>query len=125
MKVLKLSAVAAFAAAFTLSLITPTQSVSSQSGPAEAPAGFDNQTNGFVTQAQFDADRAAFDAVEEVAGAHGVPAAAVALAWLAAQPTVVSPIASARNVDQLADLLPMQDLRLSDDERQLLTDASA
>jgi aryl-alcohol dehydrogenase-like predicted oxidoreductase len=64
-------------------------------------------------------------ALQQVAEAHGVTGAAVALRWLADQPTVVSPIASGRSVDQLADLLPMQDLRLTDDERQLLTDASS
>jgi aryl-alcohol dehydrogenase-like predicted oxidoreductase len=60
------------------------------------------------------------DAVEEVAGAHGVPPAAVALAWLRDQPTVASPIASARTPEQLADLVPMVDLVLSDDERSRL-----
>jgi aryl-alcohol dehydrogenase-like predicted oxidoreductase len=64
-------------------------------------------------------------ALEEVARAHGVPGAAVALRWLADQPTVTAPIASGRDVEQLAQLLPMQDLRLADDELQLLTDASA
>jgi aryl-alcohol dehydrogenase-like predicted oxidoreductase len=64
-------------------------------------------------------------ALEEVARAHGVTGAAVALRWLADQPTVTAPIASGRDVDQLADLLPMQDLVLTDDELKLLTDASA
>ncbi|MGY2067920.1 aldo/keto reductase [Blastococcus sp. SYSU DS0619] len=64
-------------------------------------------------------------ALAEVADGRGVPMAAVALRWLADQPAVVAPIASARTVDQLADLLPMQDLVLADDERQRLTDASA
>jgi aryl-alcohol dehydrogenase-like predicted oxidoreductase len=64
-------------------------------------------------------------ALRTVADAHGVSMAAVALRWLADQPTVVSPIASGRTVEQLADLLPMQDLVLTDDELQLLTDASA
>ena len=50
---------------------------------------------------------------------------AVALRWLADQPTVVAPIASARSVEQLAELLPMQDLVLADEERQRITDASA
>jgi aryl-alcohol dehydrogenase-like predicted oxidoreductase len=63
-------------------------------------------------------------ALEEVAGAHDVPVAAVALRWLADQPTVVAPIASGRSVDQLADLLPMQDLELAEDELQALTEAS-
>ena len=48
-----------------------------------------------------------------------------ALAWLAAQPTVVAPIASARNTAQLADLLPVLDLKLTDDEVRLLAHVSA
>ena len=64
-------------------------------------------------------------ALQEVADAHGVTGAAVTLRWLADQPTVTAPIASGRSVDQLADLLPMQDLVLTDDERRHLTDASA
>ena len=64
-------------------------------------------------------------ALAEVADGYGVPMAAVALRWLADQPAVVAPIASGRTVEQLADLLPMQDLVLGDDERQRLTDASA
>jgi aryl-alcohol dehydrogenase-like predicted oxidoreductase len=64
-------------------------------------------------------------ALRRVADAHGVTGAAVALRWLADQPTVVSPIASGRSVEQLADLLPMQDLVLADDELKLLDDASA
>ena len=43
--------------------------------------------------------------LDTVAAAHGASVAAVALAWLAAQPTVAAPIASARTVDQVAPLL--------------------
>jgi aryl-alcohol dehydrogenase-like predicted oxidoreductase len=64
-------------------------------------------------------------ALDEVAGAHGLPVAAVALRWLADQETVVAPLASARTVEQLADLLHMQDLVLTDEQRQRLTDASS
>jgi aryl-alcohol dehydrogenase-like predicted oxidoreductase len=64
-------------------------------------------------------------ALEQVAQEQQVPLPAVALRWLADQPTVVSPIASGRSVEQLADLLPMQDLVLTDEQRRLLTDASA
>ena len=49
----------------------------------------------------------------------------VALRWLADQPTATAPIAGGRDVDQLADLLPMQDLVLTDDERAALDAASA
>ena len=37
----------------------------------EAPAGFDNLTNGFESQAQFDLDRANFDSREEIADGLG------------------------------------------------------
>ncbi|HEX5908910.1 MAG TPA: aldo/keto reductase [Thermoleophilaceae bacterium] len=68
---------------------------------------------------------AVLEALDEVAGAHGVPPAAVALAWLAAQDTVLSPIASARTTEQLDDLLAFVGLELSGDELDRLTAASA
>lgn len=64
-------------------------------------------------------------ALDEVARAHGAPVATVALAWLAAQPTVTAPIASARTVDQLPALLGVAGLRLTDGELTKLTQASA
>ena len=49
--------------------------------------------------------------------------AAVALAWLLAQPTVTAPIASARTPEQLAELLPMAGLELAAGEVERLTAA--
>src|SRR5262245_12889257 len=43
----------------------------SQSGAPEAPAGFDNLTNGHISQADFDAFRATFEEEEEVADGLG------------------------------------------------------
>ena len=63
-------------------------------------------------------------ALDEVAGAHHTTVAAVALAWLLAQPTVVAPIASARTTTQLADILPFVELRLSKEELRKLSAAS-
>ncbi|WP_309229380.1 aldo/keto reductase [Blastococcus sp. TML/M2B] len=60
-----------------------------------------------------------------IAREQGVPVPAVALRWLADQPTVVAPIASGRTVEQLADLLPMRDLVLDDAQRAALDEASA
>jgi CxxC motif-containing protein (DUF1111 family) len=58
-------AISGFIGAFTLAL-------EGQSAPAtEAPAGFDNRTNGFTTQAQFDADRATFEERDEIADGLG------------------------------------------------------
>jgi aryl-alcohol dehydrogenase-like predicted oxidoreductase len=72
-----------------------------------------------------DRGRAVLAVLDEIAAGHEVPVAAVALAWLAAQPTVVAPIASARTPAQLADLLPVLDLKLTDDEVRLLSHVSA
>ena len=63
-------------------------------------------------------------ALDDVAAAHRTTLPAVALAWLAAQPTVATPIAGARNPAQLADLLPFLTLRLAPDELALLDRAS-
>jgi aryl-alcohol dehydrogenase-like predicted oxidoreductase len=62
-------------------------------------------------------------ALDEIAAARGTTQAAVALAWLLAQPTVVAPIASARNVAQLEELLPFTSLELSADELERLSRA--
>ncbi|RPF34617.1 aldo/keto reductase [Streptomyces sp. TLI_185] len=64
-------------------------------------------------------------ALDEIAQAHDAPVAAVALAWLAAQPTVAAPIASARTVEQLPALLAVGELTLTDAEVARLTEASA
>ena len=63
--------------------------------------------------------------LDEVAAAHDVSTASVALAWLAAQPTVAAPIASARTPEQLSDLLQVADLKLSKSELQRLSEVSA
>ncbi|MEU3732842.1 aldo/keto reductase [Streptomyces sp. NPDC033538] len=64
-------------------------------------------------------------ALDEIAEAHDAPVATVALAWLAAQPTVTAPIASARTVEQLPALLGVAELSLTEDEVGRLTQASA
>jgi len=52
-------------------------------------------------------------ALDSIAAAHGVAPASVAVAWLREQPTVLAPIASARNTDQLSPLLDAISLTLS------------
>ncbi|MEU0743869.1 aldo/keto reductase [Streptomyces sp. NPDC006134] len=64
-------------------------------------------------------------ALDEIAQAHDAPMATVALAWLAAQPTVAAPIASARTVEQLPALLGVAELTLTEAELGRLTEASA
>jgi aryl-alcohol dehydrogenase-like predicted oxidoreductase len=60
-------------------------------------------------------------ALDEIAAAHETEVAAVALAWLRAQPTVLAPIASARNAEQLAPLIASVSLELTDDELSRLS----
>jgi aryl-alcohol dehydrogenase-like predicted oxidoreductase len=64
---------------------------------------------------------AVLDALREIAGAHGVTPAAVALAWLGLQPTVLAPIASATSPAQLAELMPSATLELSAAEIERLS----
>jgi len=60
-------------------------------------------------------------ALDEIAAAHDTEVAAVALAWLREQATVLAPIASARTVEQLQPLIASVSLTLSDDELARLT----
>lgn len=71
-----------------------------------------------------DAGLRIIDALEEIGDAHGASIAATSLAWLRAQPTVVAPIASARTVQQVPDLLAGARLELSTDEVQHLSRVS-
>lgn len=63
-------------------------------------------------------------ALDDVAAHHGVSVTAVSLAWLAAQRTVAAPIASARTVQQLADLLEAGRVRLTAQDVALLSAAT-
>jgi aryl-alcohol dehydrogenase-like predicted oxidoreductase len=56
---------------------------------------------------------AALGALDEIAASHHTTVAAVALAWLLAQPRVVAPIASARTTEQLDQILPAATLKLT------------
>ena len=62
-------------------------------------------------------------AMDSIAKAHNAPLAAIALAWLRAQPTVSVPIASARTVAQVEEL--MQVIELTPDEVATLSAVSA
>ena len=53
---------------------------------------------------------AILNALTEIAKAENTTIAAAALGWLRAQPGVVTPIASARTVEQLAEILPVVEL---------------
>jgi aryl-alcohol dehydrogenase-like predicted oxidoreductase len=67
--------------------------------------------------------RALLDALDSVARAHDTRPAAVAVAWLAAQPGVLSPIVSARTAAQLEEALRGRDVDLTAAELRQLIDA--
>jgi aryl-alcohol dehydrogenase-like predicted oxidoreductase len=64
-------------------------------------------------------------ALDTVAAETGATLAQISLAWLAAQPGVTAPIASATSVAQLEELLPAMDLALSADQLERLDTAGA
>ena len=64
-------------------------------------------------------------ALDDVAAEAGASQAQVALAWLAAQPGVTAPIASANRVSQLEDLLGAMELDLGADQIDRLSRAAA
>lgn len=68
--------------------------------------------------------RGVLAALDDVAAAHGASVATIALAWLAAQPTITAPIASARTLEQLPDLLASVTVELTSDELEALDGAS-
>ena len=68
---------------------------------------------------------AILDVLEEISKAKGVPIAQVALAWLFAQETIVSPIIGANSVQQLEEIIGAVDISLTPDEMKRLTEISA
>ena len=74
----------------------------------------DSVRAGGVTSYQNPDGYAVVDALEKIAASHNGSIAAVALAWLRAQPSISTPIASARTVEQLEDIVAV--LHLTDEE---------
>jgi aryl-alcohol dehydrogenase-like predicted oxidoreductase len=70
-----------------------------------------------------DKNYAVLTTMDEVAKNHNVSLSAVALAWLRAQPSVSVPIASARTVEQVEEIV--QVVELTDNELLRLNEASA
>ena len=63
-------------------------------------------------------------AMDEVAAETGASLSAIALAWLVRQPGIAAPIASARTVEQLHQLLEFTRVNLSEDQIARLTAAA-
>jgi aryl-alcohol dehydrogenase-like predicted oxidoreductase len=78
---------------------------------------------GSVTDYQIDRGWAVVDALVDIARAHHSSPSAIALAWLRANPAVSTPIASARTVEQLHEIVEV--VHLSQTEVNILNRASA
>ena len=76
-----------------------------------------------VKEYQTDKGWAVVAALDEIAKAHNSSVSAVALAWLRSNPQVSTPIASARTVDQLNEIIEV--VELSGDEVAKLNQVSA
>jgi aryl-alcohol dehydrogenase-like predicted oxidoreductase len=72
-----------------------------------------------------DKGRRVLAALDEVAAAAGATPAQIALAWLAAQPGITAPIASATSRAQLDELLGVLTLELSGEQIERLSAAGA
>jgi aryl-alcohol dehydrogenase-like predicted oxidoreductase len=83
----------------------------------------DSVRAGGVTDYTNDKGYAVIAALEEIAIAHNSPIAAISLAWLRSNPTVSAPIASARTVEQLEEII--QVVELSSEEVKSLTGISS
>jgi aryl-alcohol dehydrogenase-like predicted oxidoreductase len=65
------------------------------------------------------------DALDSVAGETGAALATIALAWTMAQPGITAALASATNLDQLAELTAAMELSLTGEQRARLDAVSA
>jgi aryl-alcohol dehydrogenase-like predicted oxidoreductase len=94
-------------------------------GKYRSEADFGKSVRGGKVKAYLDdRGRRVLAALDEIAAETGATQAQIALAWLAAQPGITAPIASATSVAQLEDLLGVLMLELSDDQLERLKTAS-
>ncbi|MGH6654334.1 MAG: aldo/keto reductase [Actinocrinis sp.] len=65
------------------------------------------------------------ETLDEIAAAHKTSVAAASLAWMAAQPTIAAPVASASKPEQVLELMTFTELVLTADELSALDAVSA
>jgi aryl-alcohol dehydrogenase-like predicted oxidoreductase len=93
------------------------------SGKYRPGAKVESVRAGGVGEYQNDRGYATIARLEGIAKAHGSSIASIALSWLAAQPGVATPIASARTVEQLREIVNFPVLTLAEvDELTSITD---
>jgi len=93
------------------------------SGKYAAGTKIDSVRADGVSEYQNERGYAAVARLEELAKAHNAPVSAIALAWLRAQSVVSTPIASARTVDQLKEIVRV--VNLTSDEVESLSAITA
>ncbi len=90
--------------------------------PSTARAASDQFGNILYKQTR-EADRVVVERLQKIAGARGLPAAQVALAWLLAKPGVTAPIVGATKPEHLKDAVAAVAVKLSDEEMKSLEEA--
>jgi aryl-alcohol dehydrogenase-like predicted oxidoreductase len=85
--------------------------------PGERPSDTARAESGLIQRLMADPQAwGALDVAQDIADAYNVPVAHVALAWLMAKKTVVSPIIGARTVEQLEEIIGAADLFLGQED---------
>ena len=92
-------------------------------GKYRKPADFEQGNRGYRVKDYAVSGVPVLAELDRIADETGATLPALALAWLVRQPGIPAPIASARTVAQLEEILPFIDLELSDDQLARLTSA--
>ena len=79
------------------------------------------RANGVANSYANDRGWAMLEKLDQIAKGRSTSVAAIALAWLRAQPTVSTPIASATKLEQIKEIMPV--VELNETELQLLTNS--
>ncbi|MEL1250345.1 aldo/keto reductase [Aurantiacibacter gilvus] len=94
-------------------------------GKYRKPEDFEQGQRGYRTKDYAEVGPPVLAVMDEIAADTGASMPAIALAWLVRQPGIPAPIASARNVEQLTELLEFTQVELSEAQLAELTEALA
>lgn len=93
------------------------------SGKYRASEDFERGARSRSVRAYAEKGRPVLRVMDEIAAETGASLPAIALAWLVRQPGIPAPIASARTIEQLRDLLEFTRVQLSQDQVARLTES--
>ncbi|WAT18298.1 aldo/keto reductase [Aurantiacibacter sp. MUD11] len=94
-------------------------------GKYRTPEDFENNVRGYRTKDYAEVGAPVLAAMDDISAETGASLPAIALAWLVHQPGIPAPIASARNVEQLEQLLEFTRVELGKEQMERLTAALA